>query len=226
MTRTVYWIKPDELSTLDPLVDALKAGGTLHERQLRQVAQLQKRPFSVFIDFLNQVGEVPPTVDAFTFDMDSDELIVFSDAPEMMVEAFIEMAMYMQGFATLMGVEETWKIQVAIGAWRHVRNTIKERLGIGGGGTDKAWAVMLNPEGIEDYTLETFAEMVRLAGSPGVEVLFPPNTSPRISNAYRHLARVISLIAQGIDMSDHVEFNQRLLRALDWIEEKIAPKPE
>jgi len=225
MTRTVYWIKPDDLKSLDPLIDAVKAAGTIHERQLQQVAQLQKRPFGVYIDYLNRIGEVPPTTDAFTFDMDADELLVYSDEPAMMVDALIEMAMYMQGFATLMGVEEVWKVQVAIGGWRHVRGKIKERLNIAGD-TDKAWAAMHNPESMQEYNLETFTELVRLAGSPDVEVMFPPNVGTRVTNAYHHLSRVIRLVAQGIDIDDRVEFNQRLMRALDWIEEKIAPDEE
>lgn len=222
MTRTVYWIKPDEPKTLDPLIQAINVGGTTHERYLQQVAQLQKRPFGVFIDYLNQVGEVPPTTDAFTFDMDSDELLVYSDQPEMIVDAFIEMAMYMQGFSTLMGVEEPWKVQVAIGGWRHIRSKIRERLNISGD-VRKAWAVMLNPEGLQEYNMETFTELVRLAGSPDVEVMFPSEASTEIRDAYHDLSRLIGLIAQGLDIDDHVEFNQRLMRALDWIEEKIAP---
>jgi hypothetical protein len=225
MTRTVYWIKPDEPGSLEPLLEAVNAIGTLHERHLRQAAQLQKRPFGVFIDYLNRMGEVAPTSDAFTFDMDSDELIVYSDEPGVMVDALIEMAMYMQGFATLMGVEEVWKVQVAIGGWRYVRGKIKERLTIGGDG-DRTWAAMLNPESMQEFDLDTFTELVRLAGSPDVEVLFPPEVGTEITNAYHHLSRVIRLIAQGIDIDDHVEFNQRLMRALDWIEEKIAPTAE
>ncbi len=193
-----------------------------YEAQLVQSAALQSRPFSVFIDYLNRIESSDPTRDPFTFDMDADELIVLNDDPAVMLDALIEMALYMKGFLTLLGVEQTWKIQVAIGAWRHVRRGMRAGLGLPVT-PERAWAAQVNPESVSVYDEDTFTQIVALAGCPDVDVVFPPGTAPELVNAYQHLSRIIALVADSITVADHVEFNQRLLRAVSLIEEKIAP---
>lgn len=223
MTRTVHWIVPTEPASIDPLIDAVNALDTVYEIHLRAAATVQKRPFGVFIDYLNMMPAPSPTIDPFTFDIDNDELLVFSDEPAVMIDALLEMGMYMQGFSTLLGLEDIWKIQVAIGGWRYVRQSIKESLGIPVP-VGKQWAAMVNADESTNLDEEIFSELIRLAGCPALDVLFPEEASTEVTEAYRNLVRVMEVLGQNIGIADHVEFNQRMMRVLDLIEDKLAPK--
>ena len=66
--------------------------------------------------------------DKFTFNIETDDLIVFDDSPETLIDALIEMAMYLTGFSTMLGNEEEWVVEFTAGAWKLVRNQIKRRL--------------------------------------------------------------------------------------------------
>ncbi len=66
--------------------------------------------------------------DKFTFNIETDDLIVFDDSPETLIDALIEMAMYLSGFATMMGNDDAWVTEFAAGAWKPVKNRIKRQL--------------------------------------------------------------------------------------------------
>jgi hypothetical protein len=223
MGRTIYWTDPNDLDTLEPLLEATGAKNTPFEVQYRKAISLQGRPFAVYIDYLNSAPrEATPVQDPFTFDMETDELIVFSDDPAIMVDALIEMALYMQGFSTLIGVEEDWKIALAIGGWKYLRASLRQTLGLPSA-TEKTWVFMLSPEATRDFNADSFSQVVMLAGCPNVEVLFPPDAHERLVEVYPQLSRVIQVIAEGISMDDHAEFNARLRRAVTLVEERLSP---
>ena len=192
------------------------------EAAIRQAAALQPLPYAVYIDYLNQPPELSPMFDPFTFDMDTDELIVFSDEPSIMLNALLEMALYMSGFSTLMGVDEEWKVQVAIGAWRRVREALKQQLQmpytIG-----RMWLVQLNPDGVAHFDPETFSLVVTLAGCPDVEIEFPDEAAPDLVSAYRQLSRIFDVIGTAISLQDRAVFNRRVLHAVNLIDEHLAP---
>jgi hypothetical protein len=207
---------------VNELLEAVNATLTPHAAHIRAAITIQPRPFGVFIDYLQRMGDLSPMTDPFTFDMDNDELVCYSEDPAILVNGLIEMGMYMQGFSTLMGVEDSWKVQVAIGGWKHIRQAIKRKIGIPVS-PDKEWTAVLHPEVASRYDDSTFSELITLAGCPDLDIIFPPETHPRVLQVYRQLANIIEVIGRGIEMSDYQEFNQRLLRAVALIEEKIAP---
>jgi hypothetical protein len=219
--KNAYWLDPSDPSSIDPLVEAVNARNDPVEAYIRAAACLQPRPFDVFIDYLTRTSAQSPFYDQFTFDMESDELIVYSDEPSVLIDALIEMAMYMQGFATLMGVEDTWKVQIAIGSWRHIRKALKKTLAIPD--TGQSWTVMVNPADAERLDGTAFMELVTLAGNPEIEVMFPPNAAAGMESTYNHLVGIMDFLSQSITLENAVEFNQRLLRALDLIEDKLVP---
>lgn len=224
MPKNTYLVDPADEQSVEALIDAVNAHSGPFEAAIRVASGLHHRPFSVFIDYLHSTSQQSPMFDRFTFDMDTDELIVFSDEPPVLVDALLEMAMFMRGFNTLIGVEGEWKVQVAIGAWRRIRESLKQQLGlpfISG----RVWSVALNADGVEQLDSASFAVIVTLAGCPDVEVQFPDGTSPKVIGAYKHLNRIVDLVAQSLGLADAVEFNRRLHRAVTLIEEQIAPKP-
>jgi hypothetical protein len=224
MTSNTYPIDPADAGTLEALIDGVNARSTPAEDTLRSVLRLHRRPFRLVIDLLNRPVIESPVVDLFTFDLETDDLLVYSDEAPILIDALIEMAMYMQGFATLIGVDEHWKVQVTIGCWRYVREAIKESIGLEAR-TDKAWAIMLGEDDVKQLDGRTFMQMILLAGCPDVEVLFPPGAAPDVEHVYKDVSRVIEVVSRSITLADHVEFNQRLHRALELIESRLTPSP-
>ncbi len=225
MRKNAYWIDPAEPLSAEPLIDAVNARAGQFERAIRAAIGTHKRPFTVFIDYLNRPPEPSPMFDPFTFDMETDELIVLSDEPSILVDALLEMAMFMRGFNTLIGVDADWKIQVAIGAWRRVRETLKQALGLPHL-VGQVWLVTLNADGVTQFDAASFTLAVTLAGCYNIEVKFPEGTAPRVVTTYRYLTHVLELIGHSVSLDDQVMFNRRLNRAVSLIEEHLAPEPD
>lgn len=225
MAKHTYLVDPTDEQSIETLIDAVNARSSPHESAIRSAAGLHRRAFNVFFDYLHAPPQQSPIEDRFRFDMDTDELIVYTDEPPVLVDALLEMAMFMRGFNTLIGVESDWKVLVAIGAWRRVRESLKQQLGLPYV-TGRVWSVALPEEGVKHFDSTSFEVIVALAGCTDVEVDFPENTSPKVIGAYRHLTRIVDLVAQSLGLQDQVEFNRRLHRAITLIEEQIAPKPE
>jgi hypothetical protein len=157
--------------------------------------------------------------------MDTDELIIFSDDPRVVLDALIEMAMFMCGFTTLIGLPDEWKVQVAIGAWRRIRESLKREYAlpfIPG----QMWSVNLTPEGVARFDEDSFMIAVTLAGCAEVEVDFPDGTAPQLIRAYHHMERVYDAISDSLGLADSVTFNRRLHVALALIERHIAPRAD
>ena len=158
--------------------------------------------------------------DLFTFDTETDELELFSQDETTCVDALVEMAMYLSGFATLMGVEEEWVIEFAIGAWRSVRNRLKRQLDLPV--PEDVLAMVGEPPEtdaepypframVSSFDPVSFHHMVVLAGREEIAVYFPPETNPKVLATYIYTRRAIHDVAKGIELEDYQEFNTRLL---------------
>ncbi len=198
MSQDRFWVNPADEASIEALIDAVSAQDTPYEPAIWAAIELHRRPFSVFIDYVFSDPDMP-TFDRFSFDMGSDELIVFCPEPAVLIDALLEMAMFMRGFNTLIGVDEKWKTQVAIGAWRTIRESLKQQLGIPYL-VGHAWLVELNPTGVANFDEDSFFIAVALAGSPDVEAQFPAGTSPKVISVYKHLSRIIALIGQSLGL--------------------------
>ncbi len=222
MGKSSYHVDKADPASIQALIDAFDARGTAYEDAIRTVLSIHSRPFTLLVDDRADRLSISPLDDAFAFNMDTDELLLFSDNPASLVDALLEMAMFLEGFNTLIGVEDEWKIQVAIGAWRRVRENLKAQyrlmppLG-------KLWSASLELETVKHYDRLAFAAMVFLAGRPELDVIFPEGANTLVVSAYRRVARIIETVALDIGLNDHMTFNRRLSRAVLWIEESIMP---
>ncbi len=204
---------------------------------LPDIVQLYPRPVLMYVDeanapFYNQT----PLVDKFTFNMQTDELILFSRDPMTFIDAMVEMAMYEAGFTTMLGVDDQWKIEFTIGAWKPVKNRIKRRLDVPVL-DEPLWMVGLPPSPedapLEDphpfrtlvshFDIASFTQMVRLAARDDVEVHFPVGTDPRVIEVYIRAKTAIDQVADGILLDGWREFNRRLLLMVQELEEEYRP---
>lgn len=222
MAKSTYYVDKSDSTSIQAIIDAVDAGGTDYEEAILAALTLHDRSFVLNMD---QVGlvQMTPLQDPFTFDMDTDELILYTDDPATLVDAIIEMAMYLRGFNTLIGVEDDWKTQLAIGAWRYVRDNLKGQLYLMPP-SEKQWSASLEPETVEHFNLISFATVIFLAGCPNLDVVFPDGTSPLVEAAYHRLVRMLQTVAYNVGINDFRTFNRRLGRAVSWIEETLMPK--
>src|SRR5258708_2801000 len=116
-------------AAIEQLIEAFDAHQTYHEQAIRAVLGIHDRPFLLYIDHVNR-PQLSPLQDAFTFNIETDELVIFTDDPSALVDAILEMALFVRGFSTVMGLDDEWKVQVAIGTWRYVREALKVTLGL------------------------------------------------------------------------------------------------
>lgn len=204
---------------------------------LLRIIELFPRPAHMLID-TSQADNLSalPFADRFSFDLQTDELLVFAEDSETLVDALIEMAMFLTGFATKMGNPEHWVIDFTIGAWKPVRRRIKRQLGIPVADRPRG-VVGLRPdpgEGIEGdpYPFRTlvsyfdqlsFQQMVMLAARDDIAVHFPPGTHPKVRAVYVHVRRAIEEVGQYITLDDFQVFNLKLNNALRRIEELFDP---
>src|SRR5688572_20120739 len=141
MGKSSYYVDKSDPASIDALIERFDVWGTPYEDAILTALSLHDRPFILYLDFLHQ-PQISPLDDPFTFNIETDELVLFTDEPAALVDAVLEMAMFVRGFNTLLGVEDDWKIQVAIGAWRHVRERLKIQLRIAAP-ADKRWSASL-----------------------------------------------------------------------------------
>jgi hypothetical protein len=223
MAVTTYHIDKADVLSAESLISAFADHRTGLDSAIRAALSIQQRPFMLRVDVdPDNPAEIPPMHDAFTFDIDTDELILFSEDTAQLVDALIEMAMYMRGFNTTLGVDEDWKTQVTIGAWRRVRERIKKQHHIPALQTERLSA---NPflETVRHFNHISFHAMVFMAACVDLEVIFPNGAHKKVIETYQRLVRIMDTIAYNVDIDDYRSFNRRLGRALQWIEENILP---
>ena len=177
-----------------------------------------------------------PIADKFTFDIESDGLTIFERDWETLVDALIEMAMYLTGFSTLLGSDESWVVEFAIGAWKPVNKRLKRQLSIpvndqpcGVVGLPPSADEGDEPEAylfrtmVSQYNRLSFQQMVMLAARDDIAVYFPPETHPKVLALYAYLRRAMQDVARGLDLDDYARFNRRLLREVGRLEQLFHP---
>jgi hypothetical protein len=204
---------------------------------LRRVIALYPQPIKMYVDEANTIlHDSMPLGDRFTFDIETDELILFSHDKEILIDALIEMAMYLAGFTTMMGSEETWVIEFTIGAWKPVKKRLKRQLEIPV--SDHPRGVVGMPPSAENappgdpypfrtlvshYDLASFHQMVMLAARDDIAVYFPPETHAKVLAVYVYMRRSMQEVAQGIDLADYETFNARLIQEVQRLDTLFGP---
>jgi hypothetical protein len=204
---------------------------------LRRIIALYRRPIAMYLDETNAtLYDSLPLADKFTFDIETDELVLFTCDLDTITDALIEMAMYLAGFATMLGNEQTWVIEFAIGAWKPVKKRLKRQLGISVQEQPRAVVGLPPPPEkaptstpypfrtlVAHYDLASFHQMVILAARDDVAVYFPPDTHPKVLAVYVYMRRAMQEVAQGLDLGDHETFNTRLVQELRRLQELFNP---
>jgi hypothetical protein len=204
---------------------------------LRRILEHYPKPVIVYVDEANAPYlAASPLDDLFTFNPETGELVLFSADSDTFINALIEMWMYVTGFETMMGDDDFWKVEFAIGAWKPVRDSIKRRLKIDI--KHEITTVVGLPPEPEETPLEdpypfltlvstlniiSFTQMIRLAGREEVRVHFPLGTSPKVIEVYRIARRAMHAVGDGLDIQDVEEFNRRLKSQLDSLERRYRP---
>jgi hypothetical protein len=209
-------------TSVETLIDAFEIRGTDYENAVRMALSLQNQAFILYVDYLNRV-DLSPLDDAFSFNVETGELVLFSDKPDTLIEALLEMAMFLRGFDTLLGSGQEWQIQIAIGAWRQVRKALEANLDLS---IETGWRIVVEPDSVRRFDINAFNVVAYMASRTNVEVVFPPGASALVIQTYRRLTTIVEAIAFDISLTDKDLFNRRLKRALRWIEESMLPSPE
>ncbi|NDJ77355.1 MAG: hypothetical protein GYB65_13965 [Chloroflexi bacterium] len=232
-----YLVDP---SNLDETLEQLTPAFNLPDQTctiLRRIIAMFPRPIEVMVDEATALlYQDLAMADKFSFDMDTDALVLFSWEPEVIIDAFIEMAMYLNGFATMLGNREEWIIEFTIGTWKPVKNRIKRQLGIQvhdhprmvvGLPPNKDQTPADDPypfrKLVSSYDIVSFHQMVVLAARDDVAVYFPPETHSKVLAVYVYMRRAIQEVAQGLSLGDYEEFNTRLLEAVQKLQNLFNP---
>ncbi len=217
-----YYIDSHDMTSVETLIDAFGVRGSDYESAVRSALRLQNQAFILYVDYLDR-DDLSPLDDAFTFNVETGELVLFSDKPDTLVEALLEMAMFLRGFETFLGSGQEWQIQVAIGAWRQVRKALEANLDLA---VESGWRIVVDLDSVQRFDRNAFNVVAYMASRANVEVVFPPGASALVIQTYRRLVTMVEAIAFGISLADKDLFNQRLRRALRWIEESMLPDAE
>jgi hypothetical protein len=225
-------------SDLDTTIEQLEKSYRLSESTLmilRRVMAILPCSARLYLDEANaELVQDLPLIDKFTFDLESDDLILYSLDPDTIIDALIEMAMYLTGFATMIGNEEIWVTEFTAGAWKPVKKQIKRHLDIPvreqpravvglpadkDGGEPYPFQAM-----VASYNADSFHQMITLAARDDVAVYFPPETHSKVLATYVYARRAMQEVAQGLGIDSHQEFNERLLQAIQRIHSLFSPE--
>jgi len=204
---------------------------------IRRVAENYPKPIILYVDEANAATHIQsPIDDAFTFNTQTGELVLFSADTETFIDALIEMWMYTAGFETMMGDSEYWKVEFAIGAWKPVKNNIKRRLnieipvrlrGIVGLPPDPNDEMMEDPYPfktlVESFNLIAFTQMARFAGRDDIRVHFPQGTDSKNKEAYYAMRRAMREVGHDLNIEDIETFNQRLHLKIQEMVDRFSP---
>jgi hypothetical protein len=204
---------------------------------LRQIVAMYSQPVQMYFDETNALLQHDMVLaDKFTFDIETDTLILFSREKDTLIDALIEMAMYLAGFSTMMGTEEAWVIEFTIGAWKPVKKQIKRQIGLDV--TDQPRGIVGLPPPPEEadsgdvYPFQTlvsrldrasFQQMVVLAARDDIAVYFPPGTHPNVLEVYTAIRRAIQHVSKDIGLTEHQMFNKRLVEEIQNVQNRFKP---
>ena len=237
MSYSIVRLDPDDLSsTLQRLAEALAPAPDTLDALRRIIALFPHDAMLLHDESQADMYRQLALADKFTFDLDTDTLIVFSADPDTLIDALIEMAMYLSGFATMMGSEDAWVTEFTAGAWKPVKNRIKRQLDLHV--NEKPRGVVglpPAPDGtpppdpypfrtlVSVYDRGSFEQMVVLAARDEIAVYFPPEAHPKVLAAYVYMRRAMHEIAQGVDLYACQTFNERLLESLQRMDTLFSP---
>jgi len=205
---------------------------------IARIVELFPRPTRMYLDASQEeLHRDNPLADKFTFDVETDDLVLFASDIDTLIDATIEMAMYLSGFTTKIGNEDLWVIEFTIGAWKPVKRNIKQQIGIEVS-DHPTGLVGLRPDPGEategdPYPFRTlvsyfdqlsFQQMIMLAARDDVKVYFPAGTHPKVRAVYMHARRAIEEVGQFITLQDHQVFNLKLNNAIRRIEQLFDPE--
>ena len=207
----------------------------MHEH-IRRVVALLPRLSGLYIDEANaMLFEDLQLADKFSFDTENDALALYTHDPAALVDALLELVMYLRGFATMLGSESGWVIEFTIGCWRPVRNRIKRQLGISYDHHPRG-VVGLPPDQrggmlndypfrrlVSGYDFASFHQMVVLAARDDVSVYFPRETHSKVLAVYVYMRRAMHEVGRTLGLYDHEMFNSRLLDAIQRMEALFNP---
>lgn len=206
------------------------------QAHVRRVIALLPRSSGLYVDEANaMLFEDLQLADKFSFDTENDALALFTHDPSALVDALIELAMYLSGFATMLGSEAGWVVEFTIGCWRPVRNRLKRLLEIPYDNHPRG-VVGLPPSESEQYPerypfrrlvtsydFASFHQMVVLAARDDIAVYFPPETHSKVLAVYVYMRRTMHEVGQSLGLEDHQIFNSRLLDAIRRMEVLFTP---
>jgi hypothetical protein len=204
---------------------------------LRRVLEHYPKSVILYVDEANAPLMAGSALDdLFTFNTETGELVLFSSDPMTFVDAMIEMHMFVAGFDTLMGADDHWQVEFAIGAWKPIKNTIKRRLriplqqsirGVVGLPPEPGEAPLEDPYPfkslVSTLNLFSFVQMIRLAAREEIRVHFPNGTDPRVMEVYFSVKRAMHSVASGLDIQDSEAFNERLRSKIQELDERYQP---
>ncbi|MCD4684484.1 MAG: hypothetical protein K8S97_00920 [Anaerolineae bacterium] len=238
MTDTRVIIDPQHLDqTMQQMESAYSHLSAANLKILRRIIAQFPRATQMHVDTTQaELVSDLPLLDKFTFDVDTDELVLLADDSETLINALIEMAMYLTGFATKLGNSDAWVIEFTIGAWKPVRKRIKRRLNIPIVDVPRGLVGMPPPPDdapahdpypfrtlVSHFDQVSFVQMIRLAARNDVQVYFPPGSHPKVRAIYLHTRKALQDVGQWIDLDDHQRFNANLNHAIRRIEQLFDP---
>lgn len=205
---------------------------------LGRIITLYPRPVVLSVDeSYSDLYSSLPLADKFTFDLENDELVLLSHDTETFIDATVEMAMYLAGFATLMGSSDDWVVEFAIGTWKPVKRRIKRQLSIPTDSQPRGVIGLPPPPGsipaegdvypfrtlVTHFDQGSFYQMIVLAARDNISVYFPPETHEKVLTTYVYMRRAMHEVGQGLALHDYQEFNTRLLAAVQQIQRLFDP---
>jgi hypothetical protein len=204
---------------------------------IRRIVAMYSQPAQMYFDETSALLQHDMVLaDKFTFDIDTDTLILFSREKNTLIDALIEMAMYLAGFSTMMGTEEAWVIEFTIGAWKPVKKQIKRQIGLDV--TDQPRGIVGLPPPPEEadpgdvYPFQTlvsrldrvsFRQMVVLAARDDIAVYFPPRTHPNVMEVYTTIRQAIQYVSKDIGLAEYQMFNERLVEEIQNVQNQFKP---
>lgn len=239
MRQTQLYIDPDDLEgTVLELAHVLRGlDGPTRDLVRRIVPLFPERGLLVRAHYNLPWSIVDdPLADSFTFDTEARALLLFSSEPQTVINGLIEMAMYLRGFSVLDGRGGEWPTELAVGAWRRLRDNIKRSLGVSVAPMQQ-WALRPDrvspdlPESLRRFPLMvaqldhvSFTYLVRLAGRSNVAVSFTSVADPAARRLYRRARQLLRWVSDEFGLDDAAVFNHRLRQAVGMLADEFQPQ--
>src|SRR5258708_33780080 len=84
MGKSSYYVDKRDPTAVRALIEAFDVRGTNYEDAIRTALSMHDRAFILYVDHAN-MQQWSPLPDAFTFNIATDELVLFTDNPDAVV---------------------------------------------------------------------------------------------------------------------------------------------